>query len=58
MHLTKCDVCGNTVKRGQSKLNISGNLVRGWGVDICEKCAKPYIVLLKKSDLLESENRA
>ena len=58
MNITKCDMCGKTIKKRGSKLSIGGSVVQGWGVDACEKCAVPFIQLLKKSDLIENDNRA
>ena len=58
MRVTKCDTCGRAIKRGESKLSISGDALKSWDVDMCEKCAKPFFALLKKFDLLKTENRA
>lgn len=58
MRVTKCDACGRAIKRGESKLGISGEPLKSWDVDICETCAKPFFGLLKKLDLLKTENRA
>jgi hypothetical protein len=57
MHVTKCDACGKTIKKSDAKLNIGGKPVKGWGIDLCEKCAAPYLALLKKSGLVETEDR-
>ncbi len=55
MNITKCDVCGKTVKEGRQKLSIGGKAIKGWNVDVCEKCATPYLALLKKSGLVKTE---
>ena len=55
MNITKCDVCGKAVKEGRPKLSIGGKAIKGWSVDVCEKCSAPYLALLKKSDLVKIE---
>lgn len=58
MHVTKCGRCGKVVKKGDAKLSVSGEVLLNWSIDLCEKCAKPHVALLKKSELTKTENRA
>jgi hypothetical protein len=51
MNITKCDVCGKAIEDDQ-EVHIRHNLLLA---DICLKCAKPIVALLKKHKLIKIE---
>ena len=56
MLIRKCDKCG--IEIGGKPLNrdsIQVSIGGGWGVELCNTCAKPVIHFLKRSQLLEEQ---
>jgi len=52
MNIEKCDGCGKTIESKSPKMGITyrndGKSIWHYHVDLCEKCAQPFLKALKK----------
>ena len=54
MKITKCDICKKKIDKS-IYISVGGFL--GNSFEVCEKCGKPVLKLLKDKKLIKSENK-
>lgn len=55
MLVKKCDGCGKALKNRRDAVAVSGERIKNYHVDFCERCGKPFVALLKKIGLMAGE---
>jgi hypothetical protein len=55
MHITKCDICKKTIKRGDRTVRV---MTEGLycSFEFCHNCAKPVVKFLKSKKLIKEDD--